>query len=51
MAHTAQNGNWTRDYSYTSGKNRLASTVIGATTVNYTHDNNGNIEDKATIFL
>jgi len=44
MDHTAQNGNWTRDYSYTAGKNRLASTVIGATTVNYTHDNNGNIE-------
>jgi len=44
MAHTATGGNWTRDYSYTSGKNRLASTVIGGTTVNYTHDNNGNIE-------
>lgn len=44
MAHTATGGNWTRDYSYTSGKNRLASTVIGANTVNYTHDNNGNIE-------
>ena len=44
MAHTATGANWTRDYSYTSGKNRLASTVIGGTTVNYTHDNNGNIE-------
>jgi RHS repeat-associated protein len=44
MAHTATGGNWTRDYSYTSGKNRLASTIIGGATVNYTHDNNGNIE-------
>jgi hypothetical protein len=51
LIHQAQNGNWTRDYTYIEpsliepGKvnNRLSSTNLGATTDKYRYDAHGNV--------
>ena len=51
LIHQAQNGNWTRDYTYNETSllepakksNRLSSTIVGATTETYTHDAHGNM--------
>lgn len=37
MRHTANNGNWTRDYAYAAMNNRLLSTTVGAETYDYTY--------------
>jgi len=51
LIHQAQNGNWTRGYTYNETSllepakksNRLSSTIVGATTETYTHDAHGNM--------
>ncbi|MEM8999771.1 MAG: SpvB/TcaC N-terminal domain-containing protein [Bacteroidota bacterium] len=37
MGHTANGGNWTREYAYETGTNRLAQTHVGGQTYAYTH--------------
>ena len=34
---------WTQDYSYAGDSNRLSTTTIGQTTLNYSHDAHGNM--------
>jgi RHS repeat-associated protein len=44
MIHVANNGNWTRNYSYNTDNNRLASTVIGSgTPYNYSYNEHGSM--------
>ncbi|HEV8714046.1 MAG TPA: SpvB/TcaC N-terminal domain-containing protein [Candidatus Binatia bacterium] len=51
LIHQAQNGNWTRGYTYNEASllepakksNRLSGTTVGATTEAYTHDAHGNM--------
>ncbi|MCB9489600.1 MAG: toxin [Deltaproteobacteria bacterium] len=43
MDHVASGNNWTQDYTYATDSNRLLTTQIGATTLNYTHDAHGNV--------
>ncbi|MDR2579814.1 MAG: hypothetical protein LBC85_02325, partial [Fibromonadaceae bacterium] len=43
MIHTANNSNWNRMYSYASSNNRLNSTAVGQTTVNYTYNSHGSM--------
>jgi RHS repeat-associated protein len=45
MKHVAGAGNWTRDYTYAPGGNRLATTQVGAgPTLIYPHDSHGNMQ-------
>lgn len=37
MVHTANGGDWTRDYTIDGTSNRLLSTTVGATTFSYPH--------------
>lgn len=37
MEHAAPGNNWTRDYTYNAGNNRLIDTKIGGDTFSYTH--------------
>ncbi len=39
----ASAGDYTRNFNYTSGTNRLASTAVGSSTYSYTYDARGNI--------
>jgi RHS repeat-associated protein len=41
MIHTANNGNWTRNYAYNTTNNHLQSTTTGSTTLSYTHNVHG----------
>jgi RHS repeat-associated protein len=41
MIHTANNGNWTRNYAYNTTNNHLQSTTTGSTTLSYTHNEHG----------
>jgi RHS repeat-associated protein len=43
MIHQANNGNWTRTYEYDNDSNKLVSTTVGQTTVNYAHNQHGSI--------
>ena len=51
LVHTAQNGNWTRDYFYeepsliesSAVSNRLSRTAVGSASETYSHDAHGNI--------
>jgi RHS repeat-associated protein len=48
MAHRASGGDWTRDYTYVPGSNRLASTGNDRQgVVAYTHDDAGNMTSMA----
>jgi RHS repeat-associated protein len=48
MVHAAGNGSfsnrWTREFGYAANNNRLASSTVGATTINYTYDVHGNVD-------
>jgi RHS repeat-associated protein len=48
MVHAAGNGSftnrWTREFGYAANNNRLASSAVGATTINYTYDVHGNVD-------
>ncbi len=52
LVHTASSGNFTRTFSYISGKNKLDTIAANSHTYNYTHDVNGNIiqEDSNRFF-
>lgn len=39
--HTANSGNWSREYNYATTNNRLLSTEVGQTTVSYTYNEHG----------
>jgi RHS repeat-associated protein len=43
LIHNANNGNWNRVYNYAPNNNRLMSTVVGSSTVNYTYNAHGSM--------
>jgi RHS repeat-associated protein len=48
MVHGAGTGaftnRWTREFGYLANNNRLASSTVGPTTINYTYDVHGNVD-------
>jgi len=47
MVHAAGSGSftnrWTREFGYAAGNNRLASSTVGPTLINYSYDDHGNV--------
>ncbi len=43
LIHQANSNSWTRDYAYAAGSNRLNSTTVGQTAVNYTYNAHGSM--------
>lgn len=43
LIHNANGNAWTRSYDYASDNNRLSSTTVGQTTVNYTYNAHGSM--------
>jgi RHS repeat-associated protein len=44
MIHNANNSNWNRSYNYATGNNRLLSTKVSNSTVNYTYNEHGSMQ-------
>lgn len=48
LQHTANGGNFTREFTFVQNTNRLSTMTIGTTPYAYVYDSNGNMTDETT---